>query len=59
MWESTRLEVAVTDYLRVVQECREEIRIEVCEPRPDLPGYPEVDYHPDDFPEVIGLEFAD
>ena len=41
----------MTEYLKVVQECREEIRIEVCEPTPDLPGYPEVDYHPGDFGE--------
>lgn len=52
-WESARLEVAVTEYLKVVQEIHEEIRIEVCEPEPDLPGYPEVDYHPDDFPIVF------
>ena len=32
---------------------REEIRIEVCRPKPELPGYPEVDYHPDDFPIVL------
>lgn len=56
MFESVRLEVAVTDYLRVVQECREEIRIEVCTPTPDLPGYPEVDYNPDDYPIVLGLD---
>lgn len=59
MWQSERLEIAVTEYLKVVQECREEIRIEVCEPKPNLPGYPEVDYNPDDYPEVIGLEFDD
>ena len=51
MWESQRLEIAVTEYLKVVQECREEIRIEVCEPEPDLPGYPEVDFHPGSFGE--------
>ena len=48
MWESERTEKAVTEYLKVVQECREEIRIEVCLPEPDLPGYPPVDFHPDD-----------
>ena len=52
-WESKKLEVMVTDYLRMIQECREEIRIEVCQPTPDLPGYPEVDYHPKDAPIVL------
>ena len=52
-WDSQRLETAVTEYLKVVQECREEIRIEVCEPEPNLPGYPEVDYNPDDYPIVF------
>ena len=47
------IEKAVTDYLRTIQECREEIRIEVCQPTPDLPGYPEVDYHPKDAPIVL------
>ena len=50
-WESERLEIAVTEYLKVVQECHEEIRIEVCEPTPNLPGYPEVDFHPESFGE--------
>ena len=48
-----KMEQAVTDYLMAVQECREEIRIEVCRPVPDLPGYPETEYHPDDFPIVF------
>ena len=52
-WESEKLEVMVTDYLRTIQECREEIRIEVCTPEPYLPGYPEVDYHPKDAPIVL------
>ena len=55
-WESERQEIAITEYLRVVQEVREEIRIEVCQPTPDLPGYPEVDYNPDDYPIVLGLD---
>lgn len=59
MWENSRGEVAVTDYLRVVQECREEIRIEVCQPEPELPGYPEVDYHPKDAPIVLMEELAE
>ena len=50
-WESQRQETVVTEYLKVVQECREEIRIEVCEPEPDLPGYPEIDFHPGSFGE--------
>lgn len=41
----------ITAYLREVQRTGEEIRIEVCEPEPNLPGYPEVDYHPGDFGE--------
>ena len=55
-WDCERTEQAVTAYLKVVQEIHEEIRIEVCEPEPDLPGYPYVDYHPDDFPIVLGLD---
>jgi len=43
----------VTKYLEQIQLSREEIRIEVCRPKPDLPGYPEVDYHPDDYPIVL------
>jgi hypothetical protein len=52
-WKGEKLEVMVTDYLRTIQERREEIRIEVCQPIPDLPGYPEVDYHPKDAPIVL------
>ena len=52
-WECERREQAVTEYLKVVQEIHEEIRIEVCRPKPFLPGYPEVDYHPDDYPIVL------
>ena len=55
-WDCERTEIAVTEYLKVVQECQEEIRIEVCQPEPDLPGYPYVDYHPDDYPIVLGLD---
>ena len=43
----------VTHYLEQIQASREEIRIEVCRPKPYLPGYPEVDYHPDDYPIVL------
>ena len=52
-WEESVVEVFVTQYLTRVQAAREEIRIEICRPKPDLPGYPEVNYHPDDFPIVL------
>ena len=55
-WDCERTEQAVTEYLKVVQEIHEEIRIEVCQPEPDLPGYPYVDYNPDDYPIVLGLD---
>lgn len=53
-WESERCEQVVTEYLTAVQELREEIRIEVCVPEPDLPGYPHTDRNPDDYPIVLG-----
>lgn len=56
IWASYRMEVIVTDYLLQIQRSREEIRVDVCRPVPDLPGYPYVDYHPDDYPVVIGLD---
>lgn len=52
-WETPRDEQAVTDYLQAIQSLGEEIRIEVCKPRPDLPGYPDVDFHPEDYPVVL------
>jgi hypothetical protein len=52
-WEDSVHERFVTHYLTQIQASREEIRIEVCRPKPDLPGYPEVDYHPDDYPIVL------
>lgn len=52
-WTNEVEERMVTHYLEQVQAIREEIRIEVCRPKPDLPGYPEVDYHPDDYPIVL------
>lgn len=55
-WQSARLEQAVTDYLIAVQEIHEEIRIEVAEPEPYLPGYPHTDYHPVDYPEIVGID---
>ena len=51
-----RTERAVTEYLRAVQEIHEEIYIDVCQPEPELPGYPHTDYHPDDYPIVLGLD---
>ena len=60
-WGSNRMEVVVTNYLLGIQRTREEIRIDVCQPVPDLPGYPEVDYHPQDIYEcelAVGLEEA-
>ena len=62
MWENNglpdeRREAKVTEYLRVVQEIHEEIYVEVCEPEPDLPGYPHTDYHPDDYPiAFVGID---
>ena len=52
-WENEAVERMVTHYLEQIQASREEIRIEVCRPKTDLPGYPEVDYHPDDYPIVL------
>ena len=53
VWASYRMEAVVSDYLLQIQRTREEIRIDVCRPKPDLPGYPEVDYHPKDAPIVL------
>jgi hypothetical protein len=58
-WPNGIAEEAVTDYLLSVQAFREEIRIEVCRPKPELPGYPEVDYHPDDYPIVLLDDLAE
>ena len=56
-WEWTSpMEHLVTEYLLSVQQVREEIYLEICEPEPDLPGYPYVDYHPDDYPIVLGVD---
>lgn len=52
-WENEVVERMVTNYLEQIQASREEIRIEVCSPKPVLPGYPEVDYNPDDYPIVL------
>lgn len=58
-WEESEEEVSVTQYLTQIQAAREEIRIEICSPIPDLPGYPEVDYHPVDFPIVLLDDLSD
>lgn len=52
-WENEVVEQMVTKYLKQIQASHEEMRIEVCRPKPYLPGYPEVDFHPDDYPIVI------
>ena len=52
-WDDELLEATIITYLLEIQHSREEIYLDVCEPIPDLPGYPETDYHPDDYPEVI------
>ena len=52
-WDSEIVERMVTHYLEQIQVSREEIRIEVCRPVPDLPGYPYIDYNPDDYPIVL------
>lgn len=43
----------LTEYLRTIQATHEEIYIEVCTPNPILPGYPYIDYNPDDYPIVL------
>ena len=53
-WEWTApMERIVTDYLFEIYCSQEEIYLEVCQPTPDLPGYPYIDYNPDDFPIVL------
>lgn len=52
-WTNEVEERMVTNYLEQIQATHEEIRIEICRPAPDLPGYPEVDYHPNDYPIVL------
>lgn len=57
-WQNCVVERMVTEYLTSIQRTREEIRIEVCQPTLDLPGYPYVDYHPDDYPVVFGKDIV-
>ena len=52
-WENEVVERMVTHYLEQIQASHEEIRIEICRPVPFLPGYPYIDYNPDDYPIVL------
>ena len=52
-WNEPEAEREVYDYLRTILLSGEEIYLEICVPKPDLPGYPPVDYHPDDYPIVL------
>ena len=57
-WSDYLTESSVMAYLRYVHSIREEIYLEVCEPEPDLPGYPKVDFNPKDYPIVMGIDEA-
>ena len=57
-WRNELLEAKLMEYLCYVHSLREEIYLEVCRPKPYLPGYPEVDYNPKDYPVVIGIDDA-
>jgi hypothetical protein len=52
-WDEPEAEQEVYEYLKEIQLSGEEIYLEVCVPEPDLPGYPYVDRHPDDYPIVL------
>jgi hypothetical protein len=52
-WRDPQDEQTLYEYLRTIQRSGEEIYLEVCVPEPDLPGYPYVDRHPDDYPIVL------
>ena len=52
-WDNPKLEEPVVAFLLDIQGSREEIYLDICDPKPDLPGYPEVDYNPDDYPIVF------
>jgi len=52
-WPNESIEAKFIEYLCYVHSIREEIYLEVCRPKPYLPGYPEVDYHPKDAPIVL------
>ena len=52
-WDNPKLEEVIVDYLRDIQVSGEEIYLDICDPEPYLPGYPYIDYHPDDYPEAL------
>jgi hypothetical protein len=52
-WDEPEAEQEVYEYLKEIQLSGEEIYLEVCVPEPDLPGYPYIDRHPDDYPIVL------
>ena len=52
-WDEPEAEQEVYEYLKEIQLSGEEIYLEVCIPEPDLPGYPYIDRHPDDYPIVL------
>ena len=52
-WESPIIEATVITYLLAIQESREEIYLDVCEPVPEFPGYPDVDLTSPDYPVVL------
>ena len=41
------------NYLLEIQQSREEIYLDVCEPEPEFPGYPDVDLTSPDYPVVL------
>lgn len=52
-WESPLLEATVIAYLLAIQQSREEIYLDVCEPVREFPGYPDVDLTSPDYPVVL------
>ena len=52
-WDEPEAEQEVSEYLKEIQLSGEKIYLEVCVPEPDLPGYPYIDRHPDDYPIVL------
>ena len=52
-WDSPVLEATIITYLLEIQHSREEIYLDVCDPIPDLPGYPDVDLTSPDYPAVL------
>ena len=58
-WDNPQAEQAIIDFLLEMQGGREEIRIDICDPEPYLPGYPAVDYHPGDYGDEYTLIITD